>query len=403
MTSPSWMVDGEGSMGTEMGAGATFSRSFSWDLASERCFSFSAGASAGLLVPEAWASGWVSGTSMSMAWVRSLGATQGTSLRTSFEIKEAFLGERCEPALDLFTSCEGARTGVLLSGTAFVEAGAFGLRENLRLALLEVVVEVAVVEEPVVVVFGWVMEVAAREILSFSFSAGRVLSRSSGETKVETVMDGFWVLSLSASVDEEGVRSCACAPGPTVGEMAASVGFSVSESSGGDWGVAMGCAGEKKRGGGYLWVWGRMGAGWEEEEKRRIFVRDFVFTRRHDNVQTMWDSAIKPGTYTLLLPTGLKIQIKQIIRRQLLVLVARKIRLNRQVPREPERFKLHVHQHPTVLHCSKLTRSIAACSSGVTFTTDTPGTPSPSPSGPSPPPPKIFASISGLFASNCPS
>ena len=155
-----------------------------------------------------------------MVCARSLGATHGTSLRTSFEMKEAFLGERCEPPLDLFTSCEGARTGGLLSGTVPGAAGglaALDLRVNLRLVLLVDVVEVPVVVEDVVVVFGWVVDVAARELLSLSFSAWRVLSRSSGETKVETVMDGFWVLSLSATVDEDGVRSCACAPGTTMG------------------------------------------------------------------------------------------------------------------------------------------------------------------------------------------
>lgn len=110
---------------------------------------------------------------MSTGCVRSLGATQGTSLRTSFEIKEAFFGGRCEP-LDLFTSCEGARTGGLLSGAAPVEAeglAGFGLRENLRLALLDDEVEVpVVVEELVVVVFGCVVEAAVMEILSLSFS-----------------------------------------------------------------------------------------------------------------------------------------------------------------------------------------------------------------------------------------
>ena len=237
ITSTSELVAGEVSLGIEIGGGATFSRSFSWE---SRCFSLGTGGSAGLLVVEAWARGRVaSRTSMSTAWARSLGATHGTSLRTSFEIKEAFLGERCEPPLDLFASCEGARTGGLLSGTTPVEAGGlagFDLRENLRLALLDVVVEV-----PVAVVFGWMVEVAARELLSLSFSAWRVLSRSSGATKVEAVRDGLWALSLSASVDEEGVRSCACAPGWTFpltdicgGETEESLGFSARESSGGD-------------------------------------------------------------------------------------------------------------------------------------------------------------------------
>lgn len=235
MTSTSGLVAGEGSLGTEIGGGATFSRSFSCESASERCFSFGTGESAGLLVVEAWAGGRVaSRTSMSTAWARSLGATHGTRMRTSFEIKEGFLGERCEPPLDLFASCEGARTGGLLSGTELVEAGglaAFGLRENLRLVLLDAVVGV--------VVFGWMVEVAARELLSLSLSAWRVLSRSSGETKVEAVRDGLWALSLSASVDEEGVRSCACAPGSTFpftdicgGE--GSLRLSATVSSGGD-------------------------------------------------------------------------------------------------------------------------------------------------------------------------
>lgn len=251
-TSTSGLGTGGVSLGIDMGAKATCSRSFSWNSPSRRCFSLETRASADLLVPEPWGGGEVSRTSMS--WARSLGATQGTSFRTSFEIKEAFLGERCEPPFDLFTSFEGARTGGLLSGTEFVASGClgdFGLRENLRLELLKVAVE-----DPVVV-FGCVVEVAVRELLSLSFSAWRALSRSSGETKVETVMDGFRVFSLSVSVDEAGVRSCACAAGWAFGAP-----FSMRVICGGSEGVAMG-----------------MGVGMEgdeEEEERcvQVFVRD---------------------------------------------------------------------------------------------------------------------------------
>lgn len=73
-------------------------------------------------------------------------------------------------------------------------------------------------------------------------------------------MDGFWALSLSASVDEVGVRSCACAadgpfPFPFTdicgGETEAALRFSLVVSSGedeeGSWVVAIGMHGRRKR------------------------------------------------------------------------------------------------------------------------------------------------------------
>jgi hypothetical protein len=142
-------------------------------------------------------------------------------------------------------------------------------------------------------------------------------------------------------------------------------------------------------------VWGVLRV-WVEEEEAGFVRSDFT----RGNVQTMWAIATSTRHYTTLqtlLPSHrIRIHIKQVVCGQLLVLVAREIRLNHRLPREPERLKLHVHQHPFFPHRSQLTRSIAACSSGVTFTTCTP----PSPPS-SPPSPNMFSSCSGLFASVC--
>lgn len=48
----SWLSAGEGSLGTDIGGGSTFSRSFSWDSPSNRCFSLGTDGSAGLLEVE---------------------------------------------------------------------------------------------------------------------------------------------------------------------------------------------------------------------------------------------------------------------------------------------------------------------------------------------------------------
>lgn len=149
-------------------------------------------------------------------------------------MKDSFLTG--EPLVDLFSLLESARTGGLLSsvesaGIAGLVRFDFGLRENLR-AVLVVVVDRET--------FGWVLVVAASELLSLS--AAFALSRSSEET---TVWDPFGLASLSAS-DEDGVDcSCACALGGLLGTP-----FSfgdgwvplcgcLSMTWGGDW-VAMG-------------------------------------------------------------------------------------------------------------------------------------------------------------------
>lgn len=185
----------DGSCGGRVGAwrAASLSLSF-WSSWVTCCFSLVTRGSGGLegaIGP--------SMTSISTGCARSLGATHGTNLRTSLDIKDSFLGEGCKPLLDLISPLERARTGGLLSRAEVVDAAdlsglAFDLRENLRVAVMVVLVEV---------VLGWVLVVAARELLSLS--AAFALSRSSEET---TVCEPFW---MAPSEEDAGVSSCACA------------------------------------------------------------------------------------------------------------------------------------------------------------------------------------------------
>lgn len=103
---------------------------------------------------------------------------------------------------------------------------------------------------------------------------------------------------------------------------------------GGDW--------ERVRGRGYLWGMGRgkgrMGAGREEEKERVLYV---ISTSHAVGSCKQCGSHFNYTTSKTTPSLSLfKSTFKQIIRRQLLVLVARKICLNHRLVRKPQRFKL---------------------------------------------------------------